>query len=150
MGSELNFRPSLVDWSRPVRKFSSDPIDCRHERRPDGRHGALPVADCGLTEEPGRRIPRRALAGDSPAPIRRERQQHEDRLAERAGEVRDARIDGDDAIERIDERCRLCEIALYIERYRPLRRGNRVELRRALALLQRVPIDPRQRKKLRE
>ena len=51
-----------------------------------------------------RRIPRAVGAIEQPAEIRRERHQQRNRLAHRAGKMRDRRIDRDDEIEHRDDR----------------------------------------------
>ncbi len=57
---------------------------------------------CFLAEQAHGRIPGIVLAVEQPAPIGHPRQQHPDRLAERAGKMRDRRVDRDDQIERAD------------------------------------------------
>ena len=61
-----------------------------------------PVLALVLAEQPHGRVPGIILAVEHPAPIGHPRQQHPDRLAERAGEMRDRGVDRDHQIERGD------------------------------------------------
>ena len=63
-----------------------------------------------LPEQARARIPGRIRAFEQPAKIGRERQQDEDRLAERAGEMRNRGVDRDDEIERGDDGRRVGKI----------------------------------------
>ena len=85
----------------------------RHRRRAtalsslrDARDHGGPVLAFLLAEQPHGRIPGIVLAIEHPAPIGHPRQQHPDRLAERAGEMRDRGIDRDHQIERARRRPR--------------------------------------------
>ncbi len=91
-------------------------IALRHSRElvGDARHDIGPRLIALLPEQAHGRIPGIVLAMEHPAPIRHRGQQHPDRLAERAGKMRDRRVDGDDEVERADragsigEICKLC------------------------------------------
>jgi hypothetical protein len=82
-----------------------------HQRGVHVSRDARPVARPRLAKQPHRRIPRRVVAAGHPAPVGGERQHHPDRLAERAGEVRDRGVGRDHKIERRDHGGGLAEIA---------------------------------------
>ena len=68
----------------------------------DARDNVGPVLALFLAEQPHGRIPGIVLAIEQPAPVGHPRQQHPDRLAQRAGDMRNRRVDGDDEVERAD------------------------------------------------
>jgi len=68
----------------------------------DASDHARPVAVPRLPEEPHRRIPGRVLAIEEPAPVGIGREQHPALLAERAREVRDARLEAELSAARLE------------------------------------------------
>jgi hypothetical protein len=72
-----------------------------------------------------------------PAPVGHPNQQNPDRLAERAGEVRDRNIDRDDEVERIDGRRGIGKIPEGVSPHPIIRRalpGEKVRLRAAAGI----------------
>src|SRR5215831_3612827 len=80
------------------------------EQRAQSRDDAVPVAECRLAQELRCRIPGAVRAPAQPAEIRRERQQEQEPLAERAGEMRDRGVDRDDRVEPRDQRRRVGKV----------------------------------------
>jgi hypothetical protein len=74
------------------------------------RDHAVPAAAFILPEQARGRIPGAVLAIQQPAPVGNERQQHPDRLAERAGKMGDTGVHRDDEIEIADQGCGIGEI----------------------------------------
>ncbi|WP_245321448.1 hypothetical protein [Bradyrhizobium sp. NAS96.2] len=76
----------------------------------DARHDIGPALAALLPKQAHGRIPGIVLAIEHPAPITHPGQQHPDRLAERAGKVRNRCVNRDDEIERIDRASRIGKI----------------------------------------
>jgi hypothetical protein len=72
------------------------------ERGAHAAHHHLPIAVTALPEQSELRIPGAIVALDEPAPIRHERHQHPDRLAERSRQVGRGSVDRDHHIEARD------------------------------------------------
>ena len=64
--------------------------------------GIPPIPPNILTQQPRGWVPGGAVAGDAPGPMRRERDEQPERVAEGAGAVRGHRADGDDEVGRGD------------------------------------------------
>ena len=69
-------RDALFDRREPVQAFASYCSRCADQCIPDVRNHRAPIADTRLAEKPCARVPRRAIAGDAPAPVGRERKHH--------------------------------------------------------------------------
>ncbi|CAG9230931.1 hypothetical protein PSAB6_540006 [Paraburkholderia sabiae] len=87
-----------------------------------------PLAGLRLPHEPRGRIPRAALIAREPAPVGGERQHQPERLAKRARQVRNRRIDRHHAVQTLDDRRRIRKIAnAPVEAMNVLRTRMRVE-----------------------
>ncbi len=115
------------------------------QRRFHPRHHVGPIVALTLPEQPQRRIPWTIVAPFQPAEIRRLRQHHPYRLAQRSRQMRHRRIDAQHQIQLTDHRRRIAEILQLRAHIQPIhsRRHRLSRLLRSRPLLQRYKPHPR-------
>ena len=115
------FRPAQPGGRSDVASTRESPLEFGAEPL----EYAAPVSVTVLAEERHRRVPRAVTATLHPAPVRTERQQHPRRFAERAREVRDARVDADHEIDALAQGCRVRKVCLFGRKIEHRRRRER-------------------------
>ena len=131
-----------------VQRSSPDELP---QRRQHIRHHDIPLSRGGLPEQARGRIPRRIVAAEQPAPVRNIGQQHPDRLAETACQMRHAGVDRDHEIELADQRCRVGkarQLAIRIADVAASREQRTVALARAFLQADELRPDVEQRRQL--
>ena len=99
---------SLFDWARrraPALRFTTFQLRRQsRELRTDPRERCGPVAGSRLPVELHRRVPRRVVPPEQPAPVGIRRQQRPGALAEGPAQMRHACVDADDNVEQLNHR----------------------------------------------
>jgi hypothetical protein len=95
-----------ITWSRASHRGCGTCREFRGHTRDDG----VPSVRQALAEQPRARVPRAGRAIEQPAEVGDARQQHPERFAHGAGEMRDRGVDADDEVELGDDGRRIGEV----------------------------------------